>query len=73
MFKSNDNATTFAELSVQVGGTEVDISSKEGIIEFIFDQTLPMQSHMNASAKRLFCYLKNILKHAASFRMRNAR
>ena len=54
MFKSNDNATTFAELSVQVGGTEVDISSKEGIIEFIFDQTLPMQSHMNASAKRLF-------------------
>ena len=56
------NANAFAEQSVQVGGTEVDISSKVRNLGVIFDQTLSMQSHVNAIAKRCFYYLRNIAR-----------
>ena len=46
-----------AEQNVQVGGTEVDISSK-----VIFDQTFSMQSYLNAIARRCYYYLRNIAR-----------
>ena len=43
MFKSKHNVNTYAEKNVQIGGTNVENSSKTNGVAF--DQTLLIQAH----------------------------
>ena len=54
VFKSKQNTSSFARSNVQVGGTAVEVSSKITHLVLTFNQSLSMQTHVNAIAKVCF-------------------
>ena len=61
VFKSKQNSM-FARSNVQVGGTAVEVSPKITHLVLTFNQSLSMQTHVDAIAKVCFYYLRNIAR-----------
>lgn len=62
VFKSKHNTSSFAEANFQVGGAAVEVSSRIRNLGVTLDQTLSMQTHVNAIAKVCFYHLRNIAR-----------